>query len=127
MIVLFFALDGLSLDVVTHGRAVRNPDYINYQAQRLFYGFNGPCNRVQGRRICVNKSVASFPACLVVMDPLPDWLIEYSRFDAIITFNWCTLGLGHVCLLGELSMALKQTSFFIFDTKTFELFYPALS
>ena len=76
MIVLFFALDGLSLDVVTDGRAVRNPDYINYQAQRLFYGFNRPCNRVQGRRIWIDKSVASFPVCLVVIDPLPYWLIE---------------------------------------------------
>jgi hypothetical protein len=44
------------------------------------------------------------------MDPLPDWLIELnSRFHAIITFNWCTLGLG---LVGPCLFVCLVVSFF---------------
>jgi hypothetical protein len=43
----------------------------------LFNGFNRARVIVfMDDGYCINKSLASFPACLVVIDPLPDWPIE---------------------------------------------------
>ena len=58
----------------------------------------------------LSPSIAYFPGCLVAIDPLPDWLIDWAgSTQSLLSSSARAVGLGHVCLICKSIRCVRST------------------